>query len=75
MSSQKIVMACVALLGAAMLLASEARAGGMRTTQGAAGVKSRGCRDLVALKHPETKGAARKGEWDKCMADPDGYNK
>jgi hypothetical protein len=75
MSSQKIVMACVALLGAATLLGSEARAGGMRTTQGAAGVQSRGCRDLVSLKHPDAKGAARKSEWSKCMADPDGYNK
>ena len=74
MSSRKMAMACVALLGAAALWSSESRAG-MRTTMGAQGTQMRGCRDLVTLKHPDAKGAARKKEWDKCMADPDGYNR
>jgi len=75
MSSRKMAMACVALLGAAALWGSESRAGGMRTTMGVHGTQMRGCRDLVTLKYPDAKGAARKKEWDKCMADPDGYNK
>ena len=75
MSSHKTTMACVALLGAAALWGSEARAGGMRTTAGAQGTQTRGCRDLVTSKHPDAKGPARKREWDRCMADPDGYNR
>jgi hypothetical protein len=34
----------------------------------------KGCNQLVTVKHPDLKGKARKAEWDKCMANPDGYN-
>jgi hypothetical protein len=75
MSSRKIAVTCVALLGVSMLLGSEARAGGMRTTMGAQGAQTRGCRNLVTLKHPDAKGAEFNKEVGKCKADPDGYNK
>ena len=75
MSSRNMAMACMSLLGAVALLGSEARAGGMRTTAGAQGTQMRGCRDLVTMKHPDARGAARKREQEKCMADPDGYNR
>jgi hypothetical protein len=74
MTNRTTAVACVALLCVATLWGSESRAG-TRTTMGAEGAKMRGCRDLVTLKHPDAKGPARKKEWDKCMADPDGYNR
>jgi hypothetical protein len=35
----------------------------------------KGCGQLVTVKHPDLKGPPRKKEWDRCMADPDGYGK
>ncbi len=34
-----------------------------------------GCNQLVNLAHPDFKGATRKAEFDRCMADPDAYSK
>ena len=59
----------------ACLVASLANSGALAGLHLNRGLSSgKGCGDMVTLKHPELKGKARKAEWDKCMANPGGYN-
>jgi hypothetical protein len=67
--SRKFFVLGVISLGAMALLADQALA----CVRCGAANPGRGCGQLVTLKHPDLKGKARKAEWDRCMANPDGY--